>query len=96
MSFCGLIERKFYIRYDYPSFFDRSVKKMKSLIIIQDTTLESFNKQTMDYLHAKYHTYPHVFERVPNAEKEIEDLASFESVVDDLLNVSIPVGKLVL
>lgn len=74
---------------------------MKSLIIIQDTDLETFHVQTMDYLQAKYHTYPHVFERIPNGEIELEVLASIDPVPADKKNVSsaksiIPLGKLVL
>lgn len=31
---------------------------MTSVIIIQGNSLESFYDQTIDYLHAKYHSYP--------------------------------------
>ncbi len=74
---------------------------MKSLIIIQDTDLETLHEQTMDYLQAKYHTYPYVFERIPDGEIELEFLASIDSVSAETDNVSaansnIPIGKLVI
>lgn len=66
---------------------------MKSLIIIQDNTdLETIHEQVMDYLQAKYHTYPHVFERIPGTENEVGVLASKNKLYDD----NVPVGKLVL
>jgi len=74
---------------------------MTKVIIIQGGSLESYYEQTLDYLHAKYHTYPSNIPDHPVSEEEISIMGCFEKLAQNAAagydyDGSVPIGKLVI
>jgi len=74
---------------------------MTKVIIIQGGSLESYYEQTMDYLHAKYHTYPYNLLGLANSLEDLSSLEYNEKLAQNIdaeaeIDSSVPLGKLVV
>jgi len=74
---------------------------MTKVIIIQGGSLESYYEQTLDYLHAKYHTYPTNLLNVEVSPEEISLMGYFEKLAQNAAaeyagDSDIPIGKMVI
>ncbi|MBC8504983.1 MAG: hypothetical protein ISR58_14310 [Anaerolineales bacterium] len=74
---------------------------MTQVIIIQGGSLESYYEQTLDYLHAKYHSYPSNLPEL-SVDPDVEcELGYYERLARKIaeeagIDGSIPLGKLVI
>lgn len=71
---------------------------MVKVIIYQDESLESYYERTMDYLHAKYHSYPSSLPTYPLDEEIIEEMEYYQCMANDSADSDrkdkdIPLGK---
>ncbi len=74
---------------------------MTKVIIIQGGSLESYYEQTLDYLHAKYHTYPSNLYDLPNSSQDSSQMGYYEKLAQNIaseadIDGSVPLGKLVV
>ncbi|MBL7164613.1 MAG: hypothetical protein ISS57_18655 [Anaerolineales bacterium] len=74
---------------------------MTKVIIIQGGSLESYYEQTMDYLHAKYHTYPSNLLDLPISPEDASRMGYYEKLAQNIaaeadIDDSVPLGKLVV
>lgn len=74
---------------------------MTKVIIIQGGSLESYYEQTMDYLHAKYHTYPSNLLDTYASSEDTSRMGYYEKLARNIadeaeLDASVPLGKLVI
>ncbi len=74
---------------------------MTKVIIVQGGSLESYYEQTLDYLHAKYHTYPPNLSGPSVDPDTAAELGCYERLAQNLaaeadIDGSIPLGKLVI
>ena len=74
---------------------------MTHVIIISGGSLETYYEQTMDYLHAKYHTYPSNLPDLPVDPDVMSEMGYYEKLARNIadeadIDGSIPLGKLVI
>lgn len=74
---------------------------MTKVIIIQGGSLESYYEQTMDYLHAKYHTYPSNLLDLPCSAEDASKMGYYEKLARNIADEAeidgrVPIGKLVI
>ncbi|MBC8505242.1 MAG: hypothetical protein H8D34_10315 [Chloroflexi bacterium] len=71
------------------------------MIIIQGGSLESYYEQTLEYLHAKYHTYPSNLYEQPSLSEGSSQMGYYEKLAQNIaaeadIDGSLPLGKLVM
>lgn len=74
---------------------------MTKVIIIQGGSLESYYEQTLEYLHAKYHTYPSNLYEQPSLSEGSSQMGYYEKLAQNIateadIDGSLPLGKLVM
>ena len=74
---------------------------MTKMIIIQGGSLESYYEQTLDYLHAKYHTYPSSLYDQRRSSGDAGQMGYYEKLAQYIaseaeIDGSIPSGKMVV
>lgn len=74
---------------------------MSSVIIMQGNSLESFYDQTMDFLHAKYHSHSPDYPDFNFDDGMVSEMGYYECMADDIdekksYGRGVPLGKLVI
>ncbi len=74
---------------------------MTKVIIIQGGSLESYYEQTLDYLHAKYHTYPSNLYDQGKSSVDSDQMGYYEKLAQNIaaeadIGGSIPSGKMIV
>ena len=63
--------------------------------------MESYYEQTMDYLHAKYHSYPSNLLNLPTSQDDESRMGYYEKLAGNIASEanfdgSVPLGKMVI